>query len=99
MGDTHNDTLATMNNLTWIYSSQGRLEDAELLCRGLLAGRRIALGDEDPKTLTAINTLAVMLQNREMLEEVMPAIVSWCHLVALSLCASLSFCASLSLFV
>ena len=58
LGDSHPDTLATMNNLAGTYGHQGKHTDAEVLYKQCLAKRKVVLGENHPKTLRTMNNLA-----------------------------------------
>ena len=47
------DTLISMNNLAFLYESQGRYGEAEPLYAEALALRRAVLGKQHPQTLTS----------------------------------------------
>ena len=44
------DTLESLNNLAMLIQDQGKLDEAELLCREALEGRRAQLGVSHPNT-------------------------------------------------
>jgi len=58
LGDSHPDTLSSINNLGLLLKGQGKLSEAESLFRVALEGRRGTLGDTHPDTLVSINNLA-----------------------------------------
>ena len=72
MGDSHPDTLTSINNLALLLKTQGKLGEAEPLYREALDGRRRTLGDSHPSTLTSINNLAGLLQAQGKLGEAEP---------------------------
>jgi hypothetical protein len=57
LGDTHPDTLASVNNLGVLLRAQDDLAAAEPLLCEAVAGRRATLGDTHPDTLASINDL------------------------------------------
>ena len=61
LGETHQDTLDSANNLAVLLKAQGRTADAEALHRRTLRALRRVLGDEDLLTLSSMNNLAVLL--------------------------------------
>ena len=58
LGDSHLDTLETMNNLAITYQAQGRAEDAARIHEEVLKKRKQVLGDDHPNTLNTMNNLA-----------------------------------------
>ena len=69
LGETHEDTIDSMNNLATALFSEGNHEEAEPLCRQIVASTRHTFGDEDPKTLTAMNNLGMTLYSLGNLAE------------------------------
>ncbi len=65
LGDSHPDTLMSMNRLANVLSDQGRLTEAELLYRDALRCRRETLGETHPDTLISINNLARLLSQQK----------------------------------
>ena len=53
-----------MNDLGFMSQEEGSLDRAEELFREALAARRKTLGDKDQSTLTSINNLGLLLQDR-----------------------------------
>jgi Tetratricopeptide repeat len=53
----HTSTLDTVNNLGSLYGDQGKLGEAEQMCRRALAGKEKALGPEHTSTLRTVNNL------------------------------------------
>ncbi|XRB00898.1 kinesin light chain 3 [Pycnococcus provasolii] len=64
LGDTHPNTLASIDNLANSLNQQGKYAEAEPLYRKALDGKRRKLGDAHPSTLASINNLAVLLKNQ-----------------------------------
>jgi CHAT domain-containing protein/tetratricopeptide (TPR) repeat protein len=60
LGPRHADTLTSLNNLAFLYQSQGRYGEAEPLYREALQVRREMLGPRHQDTLTSINNLAAL---------------------------------------
>ena len=59
LGPEYPDTLVILNNLAFLYQSQGRYGEAEPLYRlALKAARERVLGPEHPDTLSSVNNLA-----------------------------------------
>jgi CHAT domain-containing protein len=58
-----------VNNLAFLYQSQGRYGEAEPLYRRALETQERVLGKEHPDTLTSLGNLAVLLVRREKPEE------------------------------
>ena len=69
LGDTHQSTLTSLNNLASMLHDRGDLEEAATLFREALAARRSTIGDKDPATLTSINNLGLLLQDRKEWDE------------------------------
>ena len=65
-------TLASIEHLAGCLRAQGRLEEAEPLCRRALGGSEKKLGPEHPDTSASINNLAVLLMSQGRLEEAEP---------------------------
>ncbi|QRW09737.1 kinesin light chain [Ceratobasidium sp. AG-Ba] len=57
LGETHPDTLRSMNNLGWTYSKQGRWNEAEVLQVQVLEVSRRELGETHLDTLRSMNNL------------------------------------------
>ena len=55
-----------------MLQADGKLKEAELLCRGALEARREALGDAHPETVTFISNLGVLLQHQGDVEHAEP---------------------------
>jgi len=60
LGDTHPDTIASLNNLALLYNAQGRYGEAEQLYTKALQIREKVLGKENPSTITSMNNLAML---------------------------------------
>ncbi|MBW3543009.1 MAG: serine/threonine-protein kinase [Planctomycetes bacterium] len=69
LGDEHQDTLATLNNLSLSLSGQGRFAEGQKLQEQVVASLREQHGDEDLKTLNAINNLAATHYQQGQLDE------------------------------
>ena len=52
-----------------LLQTQGKLAEAEPLCREALAGERETLGDKHPRTLISIGNMAELLRTRGKLAE------------------------------
>ena len=50
LGPEHPDTLTSVNNLAFLYRSQGRYAEAEPLYQRALAGMERVLGKDHPNT-------------------------------------------------
>ncbi len=62
LGKEHPETLASVNNLAFLYEAQGRYGEAEpLYLRALEASERV-LGQEHPDALRSVNNLASLYQ-------------------------------------
>jgi hypothetical protein len=60
LGEEHPDTLMSMINLAWVYTSQGKLQEAVDLGERALEGQRRILGETHPHTLNSLDKLALM---------------------------------------
>lgn len=60
LGESHNDTLETMNILAVLYGKQGNYEKSQTTCRRVLELRRRVSGEEHPETLRAKHNLAYL---------------------------------------
>ena len=60
LGPEHPDTLFSVNNLGFLYHTQGRYSDAEQLFKRALVARERVLGPEHPDTLFSVNNLAAL---------------------------------------
>lgn len=69
LGESHVDTIDSMNNLASALFSQGMREEAEPLCRRIVDASSRAFGHESPKTLTAMNNLGMTLFALDKLSE------------------------------
>ena len=58
LGESHPDTLGSVNNLAGLYKKQGKYDLAEPLYVDCLKQSKAILGDSHPDTLTSINNLA-----------------------------------------
>ena len=59
LGETHPDTLASLNNLTNSYSYLGDYNKAYKLQNAVYNARKEILGETHPDTLTSLNNLAI----------------------------------------
>ena len=57
LGDTHPDTLLSINNMGYRLQSMGKLDEAEKHYREALEGCRSVLSDLHPQTLLTINNM------------------------------------------
>jgi len=62
LGDTHPNTLISINNLASFLETQGKLDEAEPLYREAVSGAKKNLGDAHPLTVTFQKNLNVLLQ-------------------------------------
>ncbi|KAF7537222.1 hypothetical protein G7054_g3866 [Neopestalotiopsis clavispora] len=62
-GPTHQDTLASMNNLANVLDDLGKYEEAEEMGREVLELKKSVLGSDHPYTLTSMNNLAGVLKS------------------------------------
>ncbi|KAL1503881.1 hypothetical protein AB1Y20_012344 [Prymnesium parvum] len=69
LGDRHEETLSSINNLAGLLLEQGRREEAEGLYREALQARRETLGDRHESTLTTMSNLGSLLNDQGRLEE------------------------------
>jgi len=71
-GETDQDTLTSINNLAFLYQSQGRYGEAEPLYKRCLQLREEILGPKHPDTLTSINNLALLYNSQGRYGEAEP---------------------------
>ena len=72
LGDKHPQTLLSINNMALLLKDQGKLAEAEGLCREALTGSRETLGNKHPETLISINNLAALLLDMGKMAEAEP---------------------------
>ena len=72
LGDTHPDTITSMNNLAGLYQFQGRYGEAEPLYTKVLQLYEKVLGKEHPSTITSMNNLAMLYQFQGRYEKAEP---------------------------
>jgi eukaryotic-like serine/threonine-protein kinase len=65
LGNDHPRTLGTLETLVQVYGGRGELKKAEAMRRDILRIRTRSLGPDHPSTLTAMNNLAVNLENQD----------------------------------
>ena len=58
VGDSHPDTLRTMNNFANTHDDHGKFIDAEVLFKQCLDKQKVVLGETHPHTLSTMNNLA-----------------------------------------
>jgi CHAT domain-containing protein/Flp pilus assembly protein TadD len=71
-GETDQETLTSINNLGFLYQSQGRYGKAEPLYKRCLQHRDEVLGPKHPSTLTSINNLAGLYDSQGKYGEAEP---------------------------
>lgn len=76
LGDEHDLTLVSMNNLALLRVYMGDLEQAEALYREALEVRRRTLGVEDERTLTLMTNLGNLLRSQGRSAEAEPLLVA-----------------------
>jgi tetratricopeptide (TPR) repeat protein len=69
LGEDHLDTLMTLNDLASVLQDLGKQEEAEILHRRALEGRKEALGVAHWDTLTSLSNLALTLWDLGKREE------------------------------
>jgi len=66
LGNSHTDTLNSINNLAVLFDNQERYDEAEPLYLEVLEKRRATLvGNSHPDTLNIINNLAVLYDDNQ----------------------------------
>ena len=60
LGEDHDETISTMNDLTALLYNQGKLAEGRDISRRLVTLSSKAFGGEDERTLTATNNLALI---------------------------------------
>jgi hypothetical protein len=74
LGNSHADTLRSLNSLAALLREQLRLDEAEPLLRAALAGCRRGLGDIHPSTLASLATLASLHRDQGRFADALPLI-------------------------
>ena len=69
LGDRHQSTLTSINNMGSLLQAMDQLEEARLLFAEALQASKETLGDNHPSTLLSINNLAFLLGNQDTLAE------------------------------
>jgi len=69
LGQEHQDTLTSMNDLALVLWYQGKYEEAEQMHRQALELREKVLGQKHQSTLTSMNNLALVLRDQGKYEE------------------------------
>jgi serine/threonine protein kinase len=69
LGDEHEDTLASVTDLGYLFWQQARYEEAETILSEGLETARSALGEDDPVTLSIANNLGIAYKNQSRYEE------------------------------
>ena len=63
LGDSHPDTLNSIDNLASLLRDQGKLNEAEPLYREAVGGAKKTFGDGNPKTVSFQKNLDLLLQD------------------------------------
>jgi tetratricopeptide (TPR) repeat protein len=58
-GPNHGDRLLVMNNLSWTYAEQGRLEEAVAMVKEVYETRKTHDGMDSPTTINSLNNLGM----------------------------------------
>jgi tetratricopeptide (TPR) repeat protein len=69
LGESHPDTLISMENLSSIYWKQGRLDEAEKLEVQVMTTRKAKLGEDHLDTLISMGNLASLYREQGRLDE------------------------------
>jgi tetratricopeptide (TPR) repeat protein len=69
LGDDHEGTLASLDNLAHFYKGEGRLSEAEPLFLRVLEARERLHGSEHPGTIHSVQSLASLYEAQERYEE------------------------------
>src|SRR5262249_42038598 len=69
LGESHADTLGSMDSLALLYMARGRHDEAEDLFKRILDVRRAELGPDHPSTLQNMNSLALLYWERGRYDE------------------------------
>ena len=75
LGEEHPSVASSLNNLAYLYYSQGRYEEAEPLFIQSLDMRKKLLGEEHPDVATSLNNLAGLYYSQGRYEEAEPLYV------------------------
>ena len=79
LGDTHPNTLNSINNFAMLLEAQRKLSEAELLYREAVSGAKNTLGVEHPNTVIFQQNLDLLLQIWETSRMTAPV---WCTIFA-----------------
>jgi tetratricopeptide (TPR) repeat protein len=72
LGERHPQVAGSLNNLAYLYQSQGRYDEAEPLYRQALELRRELLGERHPQVATSLNNLAGLYESQGRYDEAEP---------------------------
>jgi tetratricopeptide (TPR) repeat protein len=72
LGKDHPDTALSLNNLAFLYYSQGKYAEAEPLYRRALDITEKALGKDHPSTARSLNNLALLYHSQRKYAEAEP---------------------------
>ncbi len=75
LGESHLNTLASLDLLGGVIMLQGEYADAEPYLRAGLKGHREILGEKDSRTLTSMNNLSIALLEQGKMAEAEPLLV------------------------
>lgn len=68
-GETHDNTLTSLNNLAIVYQGQGRYGEAEPILEKVLRLRQRRHGEEHRHSLTSLRNLATLYENQGRFDE------------------------------
>jgi CHAT domain-containing protein len=77
LGEEHPQTLTSVNNLAFLYESQGRYGEAQPLYRRALTARERVLGEAHPDTLATLLNSSALFAAQGRLKPYTEAILLW----------------------
>jgi len=69
LGEEHPDTFKSMDSLAVLLQNQRKYDEAEVLYRKALDGRKKVLGEEHPDTLSSMSYYAYCVERRRYREK------------------------------
>jgi tetratricopeptide (TPR) repeat protein len=81
LGDNHPDVATSLNNLAYLYKSQGRYPEAEPLYLEALDLRKQLLGDNHPDVATSLNNLGQLYYSQGRYPEAEPLLLEALDLI------------------
>ena len=80
LGSEHPDVASYLNNLAWLYSNQGKYQEAEPLFKRALEIKEKVLGSEHPDVAKSLNNLAGLYSNQSEYLKAKPLYIKAIHI-------------------